>query len=340
MPEHAAPSTPVAQQAGPSQGQTQGPGLGPDPNPTRAGSSQDAGPSVSVVQPQQPPKATITAGLSNIIISQQPSGGNFVVGESTTVTPGQTITVDNTPIVIQTSPGRAEIVVGTAGTATTVSLMPNAPEPPYSQITEGPILAPVTIAGQTVTANAASQFVVSGQTLEAGGPAITVDGTTVSLAPSATAVIINGVTSTISQAYGAIYTTTTAPLLTLNDHVYTANRAGYYVINRGTTLIPGGPPITISGTTISLEPKGTAAIIQGSTSIMAPMTTIVTSTRGYNPGEGSTWTSQGGDLPPLTTGKHNSAPGLRAPASFAAGGWVEGLLMLLFVGSGWLAVWL
>jgi hypothetical protein len=256
------------------------------------------------------------------------------------VTPGQTVTFDNTPIVIRTSAGKTEVVV--AGTKTVALTTPNAPDPFFPAMTEGPLLSPITIGGETITANSASQYIISGQTLHPGGPAITVSGTTISLLPSATAVIINGVTSTLSQVYGAVITTTTAPFLTLNNKVYTANRAGNYVLAPGTTLTPGGAPVTVSGTVISVGEEGTAAVIQGSTSFMRPLTTVVTLTRGHNGyGAGGALTADvPGGLPQATgTGKHNSAGVVRVSASFVvADGFLGGFLLFGMVGLGWLAV--
>ncbi|KAF2190648.1 hypothetical protein K469DRAFT_733339 [Zopfia rhizophila CBS 207.26] len=282
-----------------------------------------------------PSQATITAGSSQLIISKQTSGNSFIIGGSTTVAAGQTVTIDNTPVVVQTTAGRTEVVVGGINT---VPLLPNSPESAGSQITEAPILSPLTIAGQTITANAASQFIIGSQTLQPGGPAITVDGTTISLLPSATAVVINGVTSTLAQAYGAVLTTTTAPLLTVGGRVYTANRAGYYILGPGTTLVPGGAPVTISGTVISLGSEGTMAVIQGSTSFMTPVSTIVTLTRPDGLAGGAF--SSGGNFAQSTAKATSGAASGRGIASFGAGGWLEGCFMLGVLGLGWLAVWL
>jgi hypothetical protein len=142
-------------------------------------------------------------------------------------------------------------------------------------------------------------------------------------------------------------------VLTLDGQTYTANPAGYYIIAPGTTLIPGGPAITVSGSVISLEAEGTAVVIQGSTSAMAPVTTVVTLTKSGpgalgggsgGGGAGGSWTSVPGLLPPLSTSKHGDAgavriaPGLRA--GVGAEGWLEGVCMLGVVGVAWLAVWL
>lgn len=246
---------------------------------------------------------------------------------------------------IRTSSGTAEVIVGGSST---VQFAPNAPPrtPVHiaqSQITEAPILAPVIIGHNTLIPNSKSELVISGQTLKPGGPAITVEGTTISLARSATAIVINGVTSTINQFYGAVYTTTTAPYLTVNNQVYTANRAGYYSLAPGVTLIPGGAPVTVSGTVISLEPQGRTAMIQGTRSILAPVTTIITITRhgghgGGNSGEQAT--SDGGVWLPLPTGGSSAVGSMRMSGMLVGEGLLEGVFLIGVVTLGWLAVWL
>jgi hypothetical protein len=156
--------------------------------------------------------------------------------------------------------------------------------------------------------------------------------------------VVNGVTSTLTQVYGAVYTTTAAPLLTLNNQVYTANRAGYYVLSPGTTLVPGGSPVTVSGTVISLVPQGTAAVIQGTTSFLQPRTTVVTLTRspGTHGGGGDVGvlSSKGAGSTPQSTSTHNAAGTIRVSATLGMGGWIEGIFLLGVVSFGWLAVWL
>ncbi|EMC92477.1 hypothetical protein BAUCODRAFT_77756, partial [Baudoinia panamericana UAMH 10762] len=92
---------------------------------------------------------------------------------------------------------------------------------------------------QTITANSATQFVVAAGTTLTPGGVVTVGGTTYSLASGATAVVVNGVTSTLSQA-----------------------------IAPGQTLTPGGV-VTVSGTTISLASGGSTFVINGVTSTRA-----------------------------------------------------------------------
>lgn len=118
-------------------------------------------------------------------------------------------------------------------------------------------LPTLTIAGQLATANAASRYIVDGQSLSPGGSAITISGTPYSLAPSATALISGSSTIPLRRPM---------PALTIAGQTYTANPASVsqYLV-AGQTLVPDGPPITVSGTQYSLVPSATALVYGGST---------------------------------------------------------------------------
>jgi hypothetical protein len=293
----------------------------------------------------QPILTRVPAGPSNVFISQAQSGGNFVIGDSNTVTPGQTVTVENVPIAIQTTGGTVEIVVGTA----IIPLQPpsETTSHTWSHATYAPTPLPpvLTIGTETIAANAQSQYIVAGQSLLPGGGAITVAGSTISLAPSATAIVINGATSSLTPVFGNIWTTA-APALTLGNHVYPANRAGYITISPGTVLKPGAEPITVNGTTLSLDHSGTAVVIQGSTSIMHPVTTVVTLTRsvgsgnigGANAGYTSSRTWSSPTTKPNVPAKPISAGGTLTPRFVRADGWFGGALVLVWLGLGYLTV--
>lgn len=299
---------------------------------------------------QHQPQATITAGPSQITISKEPSGPGFVIGGSTTVKLGQTIIINKTPVVVQAPGGRTEVVVGTQ----TVPLKANNANPPPGQITEPPVFLPLTIGSQTLTpiadtdssANPAvpALYIIAGQTLLPGGAAIVVSSTTYSLLPSGTAIVVNGHTSTLQPNFGSVFTTTELPALTLWGHIYTANRAGYYVLAPGKTLIPGGAPLTISGSTISVEPHGTKAVIQGSTSFMQPQTTVVTLTRtaaqGLSGGGDAVYSTGSGAKLPNPTGKPHSGAARLGGVGVGVEGWPEGMFMFIVFFVGWAAVWL
>ena len=104
-----------------------------------------------------------------------PSG--FVV-----VVAGQTLSIGGPAVIIAGTPislGPSGLIIGTS----TLSLAHSAPT--------------ILINGHPVTANLASEYVIDGQTLMPGAPAITVSGTPISLAPSGTNVVIGGSTEAV-----------------------------------------------------------------------------------------------------------------------------------------------
>jgi hypothetical protein len=289
-------------------------------------------------------QATVSAGHTNVFISQLLPGGNFVVGGTTTVTAGQTLTFDNVPVVIETTAGKIEIHVGTTVIPVVDDNSHNWPH--TAQLpTQLPIPPVLTIGTNTLVADPQTQYIVSGQTLSPGGPPVTVAGTTISLAPCATALVINGATSSLVPFYGNVWTTA-APALTLGDHVYPANRAGYITLSPGMVLKPGGEAVTVNGTTFSLDSSGTAVVVQGSTILLHPITTVVTKTRSLglgSAGAGNAGHTSGGNFA-LPTGKTQVPPKLisagdaRRPRHTAADGWLGGVLILTWWAFGSLAI--
>jgi hypothetical protein len=123
--------------------------------------------------------------------------------------------------------------------------------PPLISIITNTLVPVITIDSSIATQNSASEFLIGSQTLTPGGPAITLQETTYSLASSATALIINGHTARLSA------TPTTATIIAEK------------------TLTPGSA-IEVQGTTYSLASSGNAVVIDGTTKGLA--TTRVTST--------------------------------------------------------------
>ena len=141
-----------------------------------------------------------------------------------------------------------------------------------------------TIADQTFTPNPTGFQLPSGRILLPGGPAVTISGTAISLAPSGTAFIIGDKTinamnpSTFpnlnnpnSQDSAQPY----PPILTLGSQTVTANPTGFS-ISPGTTVQPGGPAITISNTRLSLGPSGLLFINDQTVSLSTLTTTLTT----------------------------------------------------------------
>jgi hypothetical protein len=201
-------------------------------------------------------------------ISATVVGGStqFVLAPGQTLTEGGVLTVDGTTFSMPTDGSGSTIIVD--GVTSTL----NAPGLPILSLDTQLVTASVT--GGTTA------FVLGpGQTLTPGG-VVTISGTTYSMPASASGsvVVINGVTSTLGQA-----PITTADALTIDGQTYSATvRDGTteYVLGPGTTLKPGDT-ITVSGTTYSLDEKGTALIVNGRTSTIAkvPASNSATTTR-------------------------------------------------------------
>jgi len=128
------------------------------------------------------------------------------------------------------------------------------------------------IGSSTVTPNSDLVYVINGQTLSAGGPAITAAGTTLSLAPSASIIVVDGVTSVLNSQ---ISTVTSPPRLIIGSSTITPNSDLVYVIN-GQTLSPSGSPVTVGGHHLSLAPYASAIVVDGVTSKFAPEISIIT----------------------------------------------------------------
>ena len=179
------------------------------------------------------------------------SASQYVAGEQTISPGGPAVTISGTRISL--APSATEVVVGsrTIGLAPT-STPPLLPPPP------------LTFGSQTYSANSKAEYTIAGQILSPGGPVITVSGTRLSLAPSATQVIVGSNTIRLSPVF-------TPPPLTFGSRAFTANSESDYVID-GQTLAPGAPAIIVSGTPISLAPGATQAVIGSSTVNLAPAT--------------------------------------------------------------------
>ena len=129
-------------------------------------------------------------------------------------------------------------------------------------------LAPLRFGGSSYIGNTASGFTIAGQTLRPGSQ-ITVSGTPISLAAGGASAIIGSSAQILAPLSTPAQPTVTphlAALLTIAGATYTADSSSDFRIN-GQTLRPGDV-ITAGGTMVSLDQKGTAAIIGGSSTQM------------------------------------------------------------------------
>ncbi|KAI4159558.1 MAG: hypothetical protein L6R39_000339 [Caloplaca ligustica] len=146
-----------------------------------------------------------------------------------------------------------------------------------------PVLQPTTVAGVAVKEDSKSQYFIGSQTQTAGAPGITINGTLVSLVPSATALVIGTSTALLAVA-------PTQDVITLNGLSFTRGPGSNLVI--GTYIVrPGALAITVSGRPVSLAIDATALVVGSSTTSLAisPMQAILTAngltfTRGHGSG--------------------------------------------------------
>lgn len=123
-----------------------------------------------------------------------------------------------------------------------------------------------------MTANADSVFVVGTQTIVPGATAVTIQGTPVSLAPSAAALVVGPNTEELIEPVAASTVSVVLPVLTLAGSSITANAMSNYIV-AGQTLSAGGSAITVSSTPISLAP-GASKIVIGTSTELVTVTTL------------------------------------------------------------------
>lgn len=219
---------------------------------------------------------TLAVGATPIVIggntfSVAPAAPTLVVNGITSTlsvldkvlsAPAPVITVENQ--LISADSASRFIVQGQtpAGTSTL-------PAPLRVASTPAPV---ITIGGQTVTEDSASEFVALRQTLNAGGTPVVLGGTTFSLAPFNSALVVNGVTSKLAAPEMSLF-----PIshLTINGQVITADSQGQFLVGNQ-VLRPGGSPIIVSGSTYSLATFNTAVVINGITSALASPERVAT----------------------------------------------------------------
>jgi hypothetical protein len=266
------------------------PNVRPDPVPTTSAGNNNANnnqrpSSYQVPVPDEPQPTLVTVGVIGTIPVVIGPSSVVVVGSQTLQPGGPAIIVDGvTPVSLAPS-ATAIIVDGTT------SQLPQVVNPPVQQPERPPPV--LTIGTSTLTPNAATQFFIApGQTLTPGGIA-TVDGTVVSLAPSASFVVIGSSTQFLpapAPGIGPIATIlpqivvggTTVVALPSDGVVVPSNNQnnvqnlpnvdagpGPTFVVDGQTLAPGGQAITVSGTTLSLVPGGSSVVINGVTSAVA-----------------------------------------------------------------------
>lgn len=175
----------------------------------------------------------------------------FVVGENTYSAGGPAVTLSNGVLSI----------IPPAESGKNVHFMVNPSTPRI-----------LTIAGQTFTANP-SGIAIAGTTLLPGGPGITISGTPITLGPSGTLFVGDNPVPLANELYFP-----PSFVFMIGGQTATANPAGFVLAD--SKLLPGGTPITISGTPVSLDPSGVLFIGSSSINLLAPTSSQNTFTVG------------------------------------------------------------
>lgn len=123
-------------------------------------------------------------------------------------------------------------------------------------------------------------YIVSDQTIIPSGPNVVIASTTYSLGLSGTAIVVDGTTSTLPLAsqglplsLGAVVASPTLvpawkpssaepPAAESSMIVLPGTSTTTYLVG-GTTAVPGGPAVVVSGTTISIPTTGAAVVLNG-----------------------------------------------------------------------------
>ncbi|MCJ1364783.1 hypothetical protein MMC16_003900 [Acarospora aff. strigata] len=200
--------------------------------------------------------------VSGTAISLALDASALVVGTNTqTLVPPATLpSTETRPL----SAGGSAIITS----KTPLSLTPSTPSSLTGSSTQTQISPEVSsviaIAGFTFTTKSTSQYLIGTQTLLAGAPAITVLGTPVSLALSASALVIGSSTHNLIPSQ-------TASIITIAGVTITADSASRYLI--GSQTLSPGSPLTVSGMQISLAPSASVLVIGSSTHNLIPSKT-------------------------------------------------------------------
>ena len=207
-------------------------------------------PTTIVITPQRSQGAIVTAG-SQVITAIQ-TGGIVVAAGFTLSTGGPAASISGN--VVSVAPG--DLVIGGSTVAFTSLTLGS------TRISQNSFMAIFAIGGQAYTAIASSgngKIVTIGSfTFSVGGPPATISGQLISLGENG--VVVGSTTVPLrTLASGGASPTISAAIFTIGGQAYTALTSpgsGYSIIIGSSTLSVGGPPVTISGEVISLDPSG------------------------------------------------------------------------------------
>ncbi|KAK4501460.1 hypothetical protein PRZ48_007269 [Zasmidium cellare] len=258
------------------------------------------GSSLAFSNPQGSPAPTpgaVIQGSQGQVFTVAPVSGDHVVVGSSTLAVGETASISGIGNVAVEANG--VVVDGTTHDFSTIA------EPSHPVV--------VTAGGRAFTAGSDGEFTVaSGEILEVG-MTTSVPGVG-NVALESNAVVIDGTTHSFSTTPGP----SDPGVITDGGHTFTLGSDGGLIISPGQVLTPGGEVI-VSGTTYSLDPQGSVAVING-----VPQTVV-----GGSPNNNQASTTTKGDTsadgassqPPTATASGTNRP--LTQTSIAASGPLE-----------------
>lgn len=206
------------------------------------------------------PVSVVVLGSNTVAVSFQASSPAVVLPGGITLKPGSVVTYSSLVLSLQ-STGSALIVLGQSST-TTIPLV--APAPTDNLQATAVTIASAIVPIQYVTGTAGGIILPDGHTLLPGS-ATEVNGVTLSLAPSATELIIGTSTAKLT---GGGPTSTRATVAAIGSATmpiqYVTGTAGGVIFPNGATLLPGSAT-EVNGVTVSLPPSVTELVIGSST---------------------------------------------------------------------------
>ena len=194
------------------------------------------------------PKDDIPRDTDPLTIAGQP-----VVINPSTPTQNNAIISPNDPV--QTRAGTNINQQQSAASVTDIS----GPSLPSVALNPNPATGNPAFAGGETSTPATSALSIAGTTISAGGPAITVSGTVISLQPSGTLIMGSSTVNLLTGSGTALLPDPGAPPAGAYDlgglSVQVQPQSSFAVVD-GVTLSAGGPGFSISGSLVSLEPGG------------------------------------------------------------------------------------
>lgn len=194
--------------------------------------------------PAAVPKIPAPAPAQNTPVAQQKTSPDAAAGIGAVLNPGTQLT-----------PLQADPTQPTQPATTPDVKSPGSPSPSPAAV--------IVVGSSSIIAHSNSVFVISGQSLSAGG-AVVVEGTSISLGSAGQVAVIGGVTQQVQTVHAAQTTPILpAPVISIAGSAITAQSNSAFIVD-GQTIAPGSA-IVVAGATVSVLLSGAGVVVNGAT---------------------------------------------------------------------------